>query len=147
MTRALATAWLAGALFGVGLVVSGMTVPSNIQAFLDVSGSFRPELALVMGAAVLVYAIAIRLPRAGGVRPSSWPSARASLDWPLLVGSAVFGVGWGIAGYCPGPSIVAAAGGRLDAIVFVASSALGILCADALRARGEAGASGAVGET
>lgn len=134
MKRGLATAWLAGFVFGVGLVVSGMTTPANVQGFLDFAGSFRPELALVMAAAVLVYAVAIRLPPKSRVVSLA---PRAGLDRRLIIGSAVFGIGWGLGGYCPGPSIVAAGAGRLDAIVFVACSCLGIFCADALRVTGE----------
>ncbi|HVW26488.1 MAG TPA: DUF6691 family protein [Polyangiaceae bacterium] len=131
MKRALVTAWLAGFVFGVGLVISGMTTPANVQGFLDFAGSFRPALALVMAAAVLVYAVAIRLPPKSRVVSLA---PRAGLDRRLIIGSAVFGIGWGLGGYCPGPSIVAAGAGRLDAIVFVACSSIGILCADALRA-------------
>lgn len=136
MMRALATAWIAGVVFGIGLVVSGMTVPGNIQAFLDFSGRFRPELALVMASAVVVYAVAIRLPRRHRLlRFSVAPSRGARLDRALFAGSAAFGIGWGIGGYCPGPSIVAAAAGRLDAIVFLTFSVVGILCADGAGAR------------
>jgi uncharacterized membrane protein YedE/YeeE len=141
MIRALATAWLAGSVFGVGLLVSGMSDPANIRAFLDFTGSFRPELALVMASALLVYAVAIRLPR----ERRTWRFARASsrrgveLDGALFGGAAVFGIGWGLGGYCPGPSIVAAAAGRLDAIVFVGFTLLGIIGADAVGARGRFG--------
>jgi uncharacterized membrane protein YedE/YeeE len=135
MTRALVASWVAGMVFGAGLVVSGMTVPANIQGFLDFTGSFRPQLALVMVGAILIYAVAIRLPRAhrdAGLAASWMP--HAAIDQTVILGAAIFGVGWGLGGYCPGPSVVAAGAGRVEAITFLASSIVGILCADVLRA-------------
>jgi len=134
MTRQYPAAWLAGAIFGAGLVVSGMTSPANIKGFLDVFGDFRPNLAFVMVGAILVHGIALRWPFRTVVPPDGSLPARARVDGALLLGAALFGVGWALGGYCPGPSIVALGAGRLEATIFVAASVVGILCADLLRA-------------
>ena len=111
MTRAL-LATLAGALFGAGLILSGMTLPGRVLAFLDVFGHWDPTLAFVMGGAVAVMVVAWRI-RARMAKPLfgekfSLPD-RSDLDPQLLAGSALFGVGWGIAGLCPGPAIASLA--------------------------------------
>lgn len=114
-------ALLAGLLFGLGLAVSGMTNPDKVLNFLDVSGGWDPSLALVMGGALLVslpgFAWARKRNRSvcGDALPDS-PSQKTSTR--LLVGSALFGIGWGIAGYCPGPALanLAQAG---EAVAFV----------------------------
>lgn len=101
-------ALLAGALFGLGLAVSGMTDPDKVLNFLDTSGRWDPSLALVMGGALLValpaFAIARRYGNAacGDPLPASPPT---TIDARVLLGSALFGIGWGIAGYCPGPAL------------------------------------------
>lgn len=117
-------ALLAGLLFGVGLVVGGMTVPANVIGFLDVTGDWRPALMFVMVGAIAVHAIVYRWVKG---RPSplfaekfALPTRR-DLDARLLAGAAIFGVGWGLGGYCPGPGITALASGSAPAIVFVAS--------------------------
>jgi uncharacterized membrane protein YedE/YeeE len=130
MKKRLLIGFTSGVLFGVGLVISGMTDPANIKAFLDVTGDFDPKLALVMAGAVSVYAIAIRLPRRDA--PSGPLSAR--IDLPLVAGAAVFGVGWGLGGYCPGPSIVALGFGGTAVVVYVVAALAGILLSDAARA-------------
>ena len=100
-------ALVVGSLFGIGLLVSGMVDPSKVLGFLDLAGEWDPSLALVMAGAVLVGAIAFGLPAnrsrtlLGGVM--RLPAATA-IDRRLVLGSAVFGVGWGLAGYCPGPA-------------------------------------------
>ncbi len=115
-------ALVAGALFGLGLAISGMTDPDKVLNFLDVAGTWDPSLALVMGGA-----LAVSLPGYAWVRrrqrtfcdvplPAA-PSTR--LDGRLLAGSALFGVGWGLAGYCPGPALANLAHGGLEAVVFV----------------------------
>jgi len=112
---------LAGFLFAIGLAVSGMTLPSKVTGFLDITGAWDPSLAYVMGGAVAVYAVAYQLRRRRR-RPLFAPTfadAPASpVDARLLVGSALFGVGWGLAGYCPGPALVSLATGSTHAIVF-----------------------------
>ncbi|WP_298283240.1 DUF6691 family protein [Acidocella sp.] len=131
--RALVTAFGFGLLFGAGLLVSGMTDPSRVKAFLDVSGAWNPALALVMGGAVVValpaFAYGKRLPRALLADEISLPT-RTQIDARLLGGAAIFGVGWGLGGICPGPGLVMAGAGALGAGVFVLTSALGARLAD-----------------
>ena len=136
MKKRLLIGWTSGVLFGVGLVISGMTDSANIKAFLDVTGDFDPKLALVMAGAVCVYAVAIRLPRRSGASgPMSASSIGAKrVDVPLVVGAGVFGVGWGLGGYCPGPSIVALGFGGTAIVVYVVAALAGILLSDAARA-------------
>jgi uncharacterized membrane protein YedE/YeeE len=131
----LLVAFASGLLFGGGLLVSGMTRPAKVLAFLDPLGAWDPSLALVMAGAVLVYAVGVRSGRSR--RPalaaplfSARPVAR--IDAPLLVGAAIFGVGWGIGGYCPGPSIVALASGGFGVVVFVGCLLLGSFAASLL---------------
>jgi hypothetical protein len=127
-----APAFVAGALFGLGLVVSGMTNPGNVTAFLDVGGAWDPSLAFVMAGAIGVFAIVYRLIAARGrsLRGGALhlPSA-TRVDGPLLAGAAVFGIGWGLGGYCPGPAIVSAAAGAVPAIVFVGAMIAGMALA------------------
>lgn len=108
------TSLLAGLLFGTGLIVSGMTNPAKIIGFLDVSGKWDPSLAFVMAGALLVGSIAFRLAgkrqRAMLGKPLQIP-ARRDIDRRLVLGSLTFGIGWGLAGYCPGPVIASLAGG------------------------------------
>jgi uncharacterized membrane protein YedE/YeeE len=127
---ALLFAGLAGALFGAGLLVSGMTRPARVLAFLGGAGPWDPSLAFVMGTAVVVYAAAHRWIRRSGSLP--WFGAglhlptRRDLDLPLIVGAALFGIGWGLGGLCPGPAIVSAAAGELPALAFVAAMLAGM---------------------
>jgi uncharacterized membrane protein YedE/YeeE len=99
----------AGLLFGAGLVVSGMVDPRNVVAFLDVAGAWSPNLAGVMVGAIAVHATALRL---GRRRRPFVLDATPWLDARLVGGAAIFGVGWGLAGYCPGPALVAMGFGR-----------------------------------
>jgi uncharacterized membrane protein YedE/YeeE len=130
-TTSLVLAALTGALFGSGLVISGMTQPSKVIGFLDFTRGWDPTLAFVMGGAVVVYAIAVRLV----VRRSPHPwldtrfhlPMRNDIDVQLLVGSALFGVGWGLGGFCPGPAIVAAAAGTTTGVVFVGAMIVGMV--------------------
>ncbi len=126
---ALGHAALAGMLFGAGLVVSGMTQPARIIGFLDPVSGWDPSLAFVMAGAVAVYAVAYAVIRR---RARPWFDAqfhvpvRADIDAPLVAGAAVFGIGWGLGGLCPGPGIVAAAGGSSSALVFVVAMLAGM---------------------
>lgn len=108
LARRLLPPLVSGALFGAGLAVSGMTDPQRVRGFLDIFGRWDPTLAFVMGGAVLVMAVAWRI-RGRMERPIfghrfSLPD-RSDLDGGLIAGSALFGIGWGIAGLCPGPAI------------------------------------------
>ena len=114
-------ALLAGALFGLGLAISGMTDPDKVLNFLDVTGRWDPSLALVMGGALLVSVPGFALVRRRGDRACGDPlpaPASTQIDARLLAGSALFGIGWGIAGYCPGPALANLAHGG-EAVAFV----------------------------
>jgi uncharacterized membrane protein YedE/YeeE len=128
----LVTAFLAGVLFGAGLVLSGMTNPANVLAFLDVAGNWNPALALTMGGAIAVAAPAfyVRRRRANVVVSGNVASApRAGIDGRLLAGAAIFGVGWGLGGICPGPGLVLLTTLAPGAFVFVASMIAGAFLA------------------
>ena len=126
---------LSGFLFGAGLLLSGMTRPAKVIAFLDPLGAWDPSLAFVMAGAVAVYALAVRSrPRAPLAAPLFSVAPAARIDLPLLAGAAVFGVGWGLAGYCPGPSIVSLATGGSGVLVFVAAMLFGNFAAAAAEA-------------
>ncbi len=131
MTRVAAkntSALAAGLLFGLGLAISQMVNPDKVLDFLDVAGSWDPSLALVMGGAVGVAMLAFRfvLKRKQPMFDSEFHLPRMTkVDRRVLVGSAIFGLGWGIGGYCPGPGIAALSAGSVEALVFVAGMALG----------------------
>jgi uncharacterized membrane protein YedE/YeeE len=128
-----ALALLSGLVFGVGLIASGMTQPLKVLAFLDLAGAWDPSLALVMGAAVGVGLVAFGWARRRGKTldggPIDWPRA-TQIDGPLVLGGVLFGIGWGIAGFCPGPAIVALASGWGDAAIFVAAMLAGMALHD-----------------
>jgi uncharacterized membrane protein YedE/YeeE len=127
--KSIVTSFAAGVLFALGLGVSGMTKPSKVVGFLDLFGAWDASLAFVMVAAVGVYFLAHRLitRRAGPLFDTRfYLPVRQTLDRRLLFGAAVFGVGWGLGGYCPGPGLVAAASGVMPAVVFVISMAAGM---------------------
>ena len=131
------SALAAGLLFGAGLLVSGMTRPMKVIGFLDVFGRWDASLMFVMVGAIAVHAVAYRL-----IRKRSSPlfagkfvlPTRRDLDAKLLIGAALFGVGWGLGGYCPGPGIVSLAGGGLNALVFVSAMLAGMLATGKLEA-------------
>lgn len=127
MKRVLA-ALLAGALFGLGLALARMTDPRVVLGFLDVAGAFDPSLAFVLGGAVAVGLVLVPwiLRRARPVLDSEFrlPAAQA-VDRTLVLGSAIFGVGWGLAGYCPGPALVGLAAGISSAWVLVPAMFVG----------------------
>jgi uncharacterized protein len=130
-------AFAAGALFAVGLGVGGMTQPAKVVSFLDFAGTWDPSLAFVMAGAVGVYAAAFRLAR-HRLRPLLSAAfvipTRRDIDARLLGGAALFGIGWGLAGYCPGPAIVSLVTGRADVVVFVTAMLAGMGVADAVAA-------------
>lgn len=121
-------ALVAGVVFGAGLTLSGMVYPEKVQAFLDVAGDFDPTLAFVMGGAVLVSAIGWQLARRRN-RPLFADRfeipTRRDLDLRLVAGAMLFGVGWGLAGLCPGPALTALALGSAGAWIFVGAMAAG----------------------
>jgi uncharacterized membrane protein YedE/YeeE len=127
---------LLGVLFGAGLALSGMSQPGKVIGFLDVTGNWDPSLAFVMGGAVGIFAplFALIARRGGPGYGSLRLTTQRPVDAPLVVGAAIFGVGWGLAGYCPGPGITAAGAGRLEALSFFAAMLAGVLLFQ-LRAR------------
>jgi len=126
------TALFAGMLFGGGLLLSGMTDPANVLGFLDVFGEWRPQLALVMVGAALVSAPAFFLVRKRHrslLGEAVTLPDRTRIDAPLLLGAGIFGVGWGLAGICPGPAIVLLTSGRVVAWLFLVAVCAGMLLA------------------
>ena len=118
-----------GLVFGLGLIISGMTDPGKVLGFLDLAGLWDPSLALVMGGAVLVglFAFTVARKRTTSVLGGAMqlPTAR-QIDRRLALGSIAFGVGWGIAGFCPGPAIVSLGTGEPKAVVFVLAMLVGM---------------------
>lgn len=128
--RVLLSSFGAGFLFGVGLLLSGMTQPQKVFEFLNVTGSWDPSLAFVMGGALLVYIVGFKA-------ISSWeaPLFESSFSLPdrtdmsrdLLLGAALFGAGWALSGFCPGPALVALGGAMDQALTFVPAMVAGML--------------------
>jgi len=122
--------FVVGLLFGVGLMASGMTDPGKVIGFLDLFGAWDPSLALVMGGAVVVgfFAFALAKKRTttflgGALR---FPTS-TQMDKPLVIGSLLFGAGWGLGGFCPGPALVSMADGQAKAMLFVGAMLVGML--------------------
>lgn len=131
-------AFASGLIFGLGLIVSGMANPAKVLGFLDLAGNWDPSLILVMGGAIALGVLAFRC---GGRRsvsllgqPMQMPTAR-DLDKRLVVGSAIFGVGWGLAGICPGPGLVLLGAGALKGLVFVLALLAGMALFEASQRR------------
>jgi len=129
----------AGVVFGIGLIAAGMTDPAKVQGFLDLAGAWDPSLALVMGGAIGVGVFAFAAARR---RTHAWAGERMELpasntiDGRLLLGGVLFGAGWGLAGFCPGPALVAASSGAVTGLVFVAAMLAGMVVHDRLLAPG-----------
>ena len=129
MQKHLVSALLVGLIFGIGLILGGMTNPAKVIGFLDLFGNWDPSLALVMGGAGVIGLITFKI--AGG-RPTSLIGepmripTNNDIDRRLVIGSLVFGAGWGLAGFCPGPALVAFGSGSLKATVFVAAMVAGM---------------------
>ncbi|MES1940517.1 hypothetical protein T5B8_09746 [Salinisphaera sp. T5B8] len=126
-----------GVLFGVGLTLSGMVDPTKVLAFLDPLGPWDPTLAVVMASALSVFAAAHAIARTRA-RPLCaerfHEPARLGIDRPLLIGAALFGIGWGMAGYCPGPGLAALVYNAHEAVVFLPAVLLGCWLAGRYRA-------------
>lgn len=121
---------IAGGLFGSGLAVSGMTDPTRVIGFLDVFGNWDPALLFVMAGAVSVYGIGMLVLRRLGGRSLNLPSGgSAPIDRRLVIGAAIFGLGWGLGGFCPGPSLANLGALRAAALVFVPCMTIGMLSA------------------
>ncbi|NRB68081.1 MAG: YeeE/YedE family protein [Vibrio sp.] len=132
------SALVSGLLFGIGMALSGMTNPENVIGFLDVTGAWNPSLAFVMGGALFVFTPAYHFlikPQARALSGDVFSlSTKAHLDSQLIYGAALFGVGWGLAGICPGPAITSLAFGNVDIVIFLVSMVLGSLLARHLTA-------------
>lgn len=123
------TSLLSGLVFGLGLLISGMANPAKVLGFLDLAGAWDPTLALVMLGAIAVGLVAFYLARRRAVsllgEPMQLPSNR-HIDRRLIIGSALFGAGWALAGSCPGPALVALGMGELKAVGFVGAMLVGM---------------------
>lgn len=128
--------FFAGLIFGLGLMLSGMTDPSKVLGFLDVSGSWDPSLAFVMCGAIAISFIAFAIAKKRNTNllggSLSLPNSK-QIDTRLVLGNLIFGVGWGIAGFCPGPALVTMAAGEQKALVFVIAMLVGMLGYEAIQ--------------
>lgn len=136
------SAFFIGLLFGLGLLVAGMANPAKVLAFLDISGLWDPSLMLVMVGGIGVTSIAMLVADRRDTSflglPMQLPSNR-TLDRRLLVGSAIFGVGWGLAGICPGPALVLLGSARAEGLLFVLAMLIGMLAFEGLELRAREG--------
>lgn len=133
------TALVAGLIFGLGLALAGMTDPAKVIGFLDLAGAWNPALAFVMGAGVIVTFIGYRIVLA---RPKPVLEAkfqlptRTDIDAPLVGGAALFGIGWGLAGYCPGPALSSLIAGNGEVFALVGAMIAGMITVRVIRAHG-----------
>ncbi len=130
-------ALLSGLVFGLGLLISGLANPSKVLGFLDLAGAWDPSLALVMAAAIAVAIVPFTLARRRTRtyltnQAMQLPSSR-QIDKPLVLGALIFGAGWGLAGFCPGPAIVLAASGASSALLFFVAMLAGMWLAGRVR--------------
>ena len=124
------TSLLAGLIFGLGLMVSGMANPEKVLGFLDIAGLWDPSLAFVMGGTIIVGLVAFAVARRRTLSFLGFTMkmpANNRIEPRLVIGSMMFGIGWGIAGFCPGPALVALGAGEIKAVVFVASMVAGMM--------------------
>ncbi|MFG1426920.1 DUF6691 family protein [Roseixanthobacter glucoisosaccharinicivorans] len=127
------TSLAAGLLFGLGLAISGLLNPAKVKAFLDITGAWDPSLIFVLGAGVVVAFIGYRI--AFAINKPLLDSqlhlpTKTRIDSPLIIGSAIFGVGWGLAGFCPGPAIASLSLGLLPAVIFAVAMFIGMVTHD-----------------
>lgn len=131
-------ALLSGLVFGFGLIVSGMTDPAKVLGFLDLAGAWDPSLALVMGGAIAVGLVAFGIAKRRTVSflglPMQMPTAR-QIDRRLVLGGLTFGVGWGLAGICPGPALVLLGRGLPQGVIFVVAMLAGMVLFEILERR------------
>ena len=132
------TSMLAGLVFGLGLIVSGMANPAKVLGFLDLTGAWDPSLALVMAGAIGVSFFAFLFAKKRTLSligaDMKLPTGR-TIDRRLLIGSTLFGIGWGVAGFCPGPGLVALGLGEVKALIFVAAMLAGMALFELLEKR------------
>ena len=124
---------MAGGLFGMGLAISGMTDPGRVIGFLDLFGAWDPAVLFVMAGAVGVYGLGMLILRRFQSCNLDLPSGKSSpIDRRLVIGSTIFGVGWGLGGFCPGPALANLSALRIEALLFVPTMAIGMLLAQTL---------------
>ena len=130
--------FMLGLTFGLGLLISGMTDPGKVQDFLDLAGTWDPSLAFVMGGGVMVGLLGFGMAKKKVISfsgsPFHWPEM-TQIDRPLILGSLMFGMGWGLAGFCPGPALVTMASGNDKALVFVLAMLVGMVLFDRFKKR------------
>ena len=123
-------AFIAGLIFGLGLILAGMANPAKVLGFLDIAGTWDPSLAFVMAGAIMIGFVAFLLAKKRTQSflglPIQMPTNQL-IDKELVLGSALFGIGWGLAGICPGPGIVLLGAGETKGLVFVSALVLGVL--------------------
>ena len=132
----LISTYMIGVVFGVGISISGMANPAKVLNFFDVAGTWDPSLAFVMGGALIVTFLGYRFVLrnlAPMMSPSFQLPTRRDLDLPLIGGSAFFGIGWGISGFCPGGALPAIGTGNVDVLIFVGALIGGIFAAKAIQ--------------
>ena len=132
----LIASYIIGLIFGIGISISGMANPAKVLNFFDVAGTWDPSLIFVMGGAVVVtfigYRVVLKRPAPMLEQKFQLPTRR-DLDLPLIGGAAVFGIGWGIAGFCPGGALPALGTGRSEVFIFVAALLAGIFAVNVFR--------------
>jgi uncharacterized membrane protein YedE/YeeE len=129
------TAFISGLIFGIGLIVSGMTNPGKVIGFLDIFGHWDPSLAFVMGGAILVAAPAFALSKrrkTSLLGEEITPSTHKRPDFKLIIGSLLFGIGWGLVGYCPGPAVASVLDSGIQPLIFVAAMLIGLAASNAI---------------
>lgn len=135
--------FLVGWVFGMGLLISGMTDPGKVQGFLDLFGAWDPSLAFVMGGGVIVGLVGFTLAKKRTISflgsAMHWPTAK-DIDRRLVLGSLTFGAGWGLAGFCPGPAIVSLGAGESKAALFVVAMMAGMLVYEVMERAAKAAA-------
>lgn len=134
----LLTSLISGILFGIGMAISGMTNTKRVQGFLDFFGAWDPTLAFVMGGGLLVttigYRLVLRKPAPLFAANFSLPT-KTAIDKPLVLGAAIFGIGWGLVGYCPGPALAGLTYGYAPTLTFVPAMIAGLLIAHRITAK------------
>ena len=134
----LLTALISGIVFGIGMAISGMTNTKRVQGFLDFFGAWDPTLAFVMGGGLLVttigYRLILRRPAPLFAEKFSLPT-KTAIDKPLLLGAAIFGIGWGLVGYCPGPALAGLTYGYAPTLTFIPAMIVGLLIAHRIAAK------------
>lgn len=132
------SAFICGLLFGLGLLMAGMANPAKVLGFLDIAGLWDPSLALVMLGAIAVTFVAFwfskKMPQSLLKTKFHWPEATA-ITRPLLAGSALFGLGWGLVGLCPGPALVLAGTGSVEGLIFIVFMLIGFRLVDYFQAK------------